>query len=78
MLTMPGMAISQSKIAVRIIRACREMGIGTVAVFSEVDHAALHVLRADEAYPAGPAPATESYLRADKILEVARRSGRSL
>ncbi len=44
------------------------MGIGTVTIFSEVDNAALHVLRADEAYPVGPAAAAESYLRVDKIL----------
>lgn len=66
---------NRGEIAVRIIRACREMGIGAVAVFSDVDRASEHVLLADEAYPIGPAPSTESYLRIDKLLEVARRSG---
>ena len=66
---------NRGEIAVRVIRACQEMDIRTVAVFSEVDRKCLHVLRADEAYPIGPAPATESYLRVDKILDVARRSG---
>ncbi len=58
-----------------MIRACREMGVGTVAVYSDVDRGALHVLHADEAYRLGPAPAAESYLRGDLILEVARRAG---
>jgi acetyl-CoA carboxylase, biotin carboxylase subunit len=66
---------NRGEIAVRILRACREMGIRTVAVFSEVDRTALHVMKADEAYPIGPSPATESYLRIEKILDVARQSG---
>ena len=66
---------NRGEIAVRVIRACREMGIATVAVYSDVDRAALHVRKSDEAYPIGPAPAGESYLRMDKILDVAKRSG---
>src|SRR6516164_1110459 len=66
---------NRGEIAVRIIRACREMGIESVAVFSDVDRRALHVRKADHAYPIGPATASESYLNIDKILEVARRSG---
>ncbi len=66
---------NRGEIAVRIIRACRELGIETVAVFSEADRNALHVRYADEAYLIGPAPSRESYLRADKIFDVARKSG---
>jgi len=66
---------NRGEIAVRVIRACREMGISTVAVFSDADRASLHVLKADEAFPIGPAAATESYLNFAKILEVAKRSG---
>ncbi len=66
---------NRGEIAVRILRACHELGIQTVAVYSEVDRNALHVRYADEAYLIGPAPSRESYLRADKILEVAKQSG---
>ncbi|MFN8382436.1 MAG: acetyl-CoA carboxylase biotin carboxylase subunit [Anaerolineales bacterium] len=66
---------NRGEIAVRIIRACRELGLETVAVFSEADRNALHVRYADEAYLLGPAPSRESYLRADKILDVAKKSG---
>src|SRR5499427_634129 len=66
---------NRGEIAVRVIRACREMGIPSVAVFSDVDRAALHVAKADEAYPIGPALASESYLNIGKILDVAKKSG---
>ncbi len=66
---------NRGEIAVRVMRACREMDIRTVAVYSDVDRKALHVRYADEAYPIGPAPSTESYLRIDRMIEVARRSG---
>ena len=66
---------NRGEIAVRVMRACREMGIATVAVYSDADRRAPHVTCADEAYPVGPTPSTESYLRIDRILEVARRSG---
>ena len=66
---------NRGEIAVRVIRTCRELGILSVAVFSDADNTALHVRMADEAYPIGPAPSSESYLVADKILEVALMSG---
>ncbi|MBP6177041.1 MAG: acetyl-CoA carboxylase biotin carboxylase subunit [Anaerolineales bacterium] len=69
------LVVNRGEIAVRIIRACRELGIQTVAVFSEADRNAMHVRYADEAYFIGPAPSRESYLRADKIFDVAKKSG---
>jgi acetyl-CoA carboxylase, biotin carboxylase subunit len=66
---------NRGEIAVRVMRACREMGIKTVAVFSDVDRDALHVRFADEAYCIGPPPARESYLIGERIVEVAKTSG---
>ncbi len=66
---------NRGEIAVRVIRACHEMGIWTIAVYSDADREALHVRYAREAYRIGPPPSTDSYLRIDTILDVARRSG---
>lgn len=66
---------NRGEIAVRIIRACQELGISTVAVYSEADRKSLHVLMADEAWPIGPPPAVESYLNMEKIIEVAHQTG---
>ncbi len=66
---------NRGEIAVRVIRACRELDIRSIAIYSEADRRALHVLEADEAYCVGPAASAESYLRIDRILDVAKESG---
>ena len=66
---------NRGEIAVRVIRTLHEMGIAAVAVYSEADRAALHVRMADEAWPIGPAPARESYLDMNRVLDAARKSG---
>jgi acetyl-CoA carboxylase biotin carboxylase subunit len=66
---------NRGEIAVRVIRACRDMGIATVAIYSDCDRAALHVRLADEAWPVGPSAPRESYLRIDTIVEAAKKSG---
>ena len=66
---------NRGEVAVRIIRACKELGIRTVAVYSEADEGAMHVRLADEAYLLGPAEATESYLNVERISEVIKESG---
>jgi acetyl-CoA/propionyl-CoA carboxylase, biotin carboxylase, biotin carboxyl carrier protein len=69
------MIANRGEIAVRVIRALRELGISSVAVYSDADREALHTHLADEAYHIGPTPALESYLNIDKLIETAKRSG---
>ena len=66
---------NRGEIAIRVVRACKELGIPSVAVYSEIDRDALHVKAADEAYLIGPGPAAESYLKIDTIIDVCRQSG---
>ena len=66
---------NRGEIAVRIIRTCREMGIQTVAIYSEPDRTSPHVLKADEAYCVGPGPSSKSYLNVPKILEIIQKCG---
>jgi acetyl-CoA carboxylase biotin carboxylase subunit len=69
---------NRGEIAVRVLRTCRELGLGTVAVFSEADRGAPHVRYADEAYCIGPPPAAQSYMRGDRIVQVALQAGAQL
>jgi acetyl/propionyl-CoA carboxylase alpha subunit len=66
---------NRGEIALRIVRACQELGLRSVAVYSEPDAGAPHVREADEAVAIGPAASSESYLRADKLIEAAKRTG---
>src|SRR5690606_9686472 len=66
---------NRGEIAIRIMRTCREMGISTVAVFSDADRTSQHVRYGDEAWHIGQAPSSESYLNGEKIIETAKKSG---
>src|SRR5687767_638296 len=66
---------NRGEIAIRVMRTCRELGIATVAVYSEADRSALHVRQADQAYCVGPPPSRESYLVGAKIIEAAKKLG---
>src|SRR6266700_7471420 len=66
---------NRGEIAIRVIRACRELGLSSVAVYSDADRNALHVRMADEAYYIGPSQASKSYLHIPTIIEVAKRAG---
>src|SRR6266705_4093065 len=66
---------NRGEIAVRVIRACRELGLSSVAVYSDADRNALHVRMADEAYHIGPSQASQSYLHIPRLIDVAKRSG---
>jgi acetyl-CoA carboxylase biotin carboxylase subunit len=66
---------NRGEIAVRVMRACRELEIAPIAIYSEADAEALHVRLADSAYPCGPAPARDSYLVAERVIEIAQRAG---
>ena len=66
---------NRGEIACRVMRTAQRMGIGTVAVYSDADAHALHVAMADDAVPIGPSPVTDSYLRADHIIDAALKSG---
>src|SRR5436305_8283905 len=66
---------NRGEIAIRVMRTLEELGVGSVAVYSELDRDAPHVQRADEAYLIGPGPAAESYLKIEKLIEVAGQAG---
>src|SRR6058998_3738567 len=66
---------NRGEIAVRVIRACRDMDLSPIAVYSECDRTALHVRYADAAYPIGPSSPRESYLNIERLIDAARRSG---
>ena len=66
---------NRGEIAVRVLRTCQEMGLRTVAVYSDADRGALHVRKADEAVHLGPSPARESYLSIERLLDAAKKTG---